>query len=460
MKKLLVIFAVMVFLAGSAYADSLFGGRPGFSGPDTGGGGSSYVPATVANTFFVSVGGAGDKTGANWDNAFDAIQDGIDAAAAGDAVSVAGGLYTENLIDNKNVVIDMSRAFLIGTYTNSATGAPGAIGALSLLMIYNPGAGAALSVTAANTLFVDIGNIITGVGFDVTHTEGEITGNIDKIVASSKILDTTSIGRVEINGNELRCSGSGTAIDLGDGGYFFYSGQRVESSGTLIGYSGASYGQITIVGHEINCTTALSNINTIVVAVIDGLTIDNFTQSGAGAASVFGGNTNGNFQVTTRIGVAMGASETDAAIHLGSVGTFATGIMFGGAESNQGFYAKATSEGVTGYAEDTDVFSIYRNFFQLHAPLKQPISTKTASYTFTNTDTIILASGASAAVTITTLDATNYEGVTITVKAINTDNAVVVDGHGAQTIDGALTKALGLNDAIDMVSDGSNWFIK
>ena len=60
-----------------------------------------------------------------------------------------------------------------------------------------------------------------------------------------------------------------------------------------------------------------------------------------------------------------------------------------------------------------------------------------------------------------TLPAVHENGNIIDVKKVDASaNNVIVDGDGADTIDGALTQTIGFQyESICVVSDGSNWFM-
>lgn len=84
---------------------------------------------------------------------------------------------------------------------------------------------------------------------------------------------------------------------------------------------------------------------------------------------------------------------------------------------------------------------------------------KTADYTATSADSVIVADGSSAAVTITLPTAVGIEGREYKIKCIDSTNTVTVDGNGTETIDGALTKTLVQWDCLHIVSDGSDWIV-
>jgi hypothetical protein len=89
------------------------------------------------------------------------------------------------------------------------------------------------------------------------------------------------------------------------------------------------------------------------------------------------------------------------------------------------------------------------------------VTSKTAAYTATAGDDLILGNATSAAFTVTLPTAVGIKGKRYTVKKTDASaNAVTVDGNGSETIDGALTKALGSQFAtITIVSDNAAWQI-
>jgi len=90
------------------------------------------------------------------------------------------------------------------------------------------------------------------------------------------------------------------------------------------------------------------------------------------------------------------------------------------------------------------------------------VTSKTAAYTAVAlTDTVILCDATTAAFTVTLPTAVGNSGKLFFVKKTDAGgNAVTIDGNGAETIDGAATKALAAQyDSVTIVSDGTNWMI-
>lgn len=88
------------------------------------------------------------------------------------------------------------------------------------------------------------------------------------------------------------------------------------------------------------------------------------------------------------------------------------------------------------------------------------VATKTAGYTETATaGDLIIRADLAAGFTITLPTAVGNTAK-ITVKKIQSAGQIVVDGAGAETIDGGLTATLNnLDEAITLFSNGANWGI-
>lgn len=93
-------------------------------------------------------------------------------------------------------------------------------------------------------------------------------------------------------------------------------------------------------------------------------------------------------------------------------------------------------------------------------PALRSLVTKTAAYTITNSDDIVLCNAAGGAFTVTLPSATGNTGRQFVVKRLNSgSNTVAVAAVGGQTIDGASSVSLSVQyQIITVVCDGSNWF--
>lgn len=131
------------------------------------------------------------------------------------------------------------------------------------------------------------------------------------------------------------------------------------------------------------------------------------------------------------------------------------------------------SDGMMWYRGDTDKFrgrvnGVSLDFLMsdyvppaLPSSNKQPIATKTTTYTTTNADGVILCDATAGAFTVTLVTASGNTGLTQTFKKTDsTASVVTIDANGSQTIDGSLTYALSQQwTHVTLVSNGSNWMI-
>jgi hypothetical protein len=90
------------------------------------------------------------------------------------------------------------------------------------------------------------------------------------------------------------------------------------------------------------------------------------------------------------------------------------------------------------------------------------VTSKTADYTATANDDVILVSASGAAVTITLPAAASSSGKAYYIKRTDQTpaNAVTIDANGSETIDGATTRKLSTRyEALVLACDGSNWHV-
>jgi hypothetical protein len=101
------------------------------------------------------------------------------------------------------------------------------------------------------------------------------------------------------------------------------------------------------------------------------------------------------------------------------------------------------------------------SLLQVAGAISTVITNKTADYTVTISDSIIIGDATTGAFTITLPTAVGIAGRQYTIKKIDgSSNTITIDAYDNETIDGELTQIL-LNedDTITIVSDGSNWRI-
>jgi hypothetical protein len=90
------------------------------------------------------------------------------------------------------------------------------------------------------------------------------------------------------------------------------------------------------------------------------------------------------------------------------------------------------------------------------------VASKSANYTLTSSDDVILADASGGAFTLTLPAAASNTGkVFYIIRTDNTPaNALTLDGNGAETIQGATTRALYTQyESVKIISDGSNWAV-
>lgn len=88
------------------------------------------------------------------------------------------------------------------------------------------------------------------------------------------------------------------------------------------------------------------------------------------------------------------------------------------------------------------------------------VTSKTTTYTATNSDDVILASGS--AFTVTLYAAAGNSGRVLRIKKTDSSlsNIITIDGNSSETIDGALTTTLNTQyEEVALLCDGSNWHI-
>jgi hypothetical protein len=90
-----------------------------------------------------------------------------------------------------------------------------------------------------------------------------------------------------------------------------------------------------------------------------------------------------------------------------------------------------------------------------------PYVAKTTTYTTLATDGFVRADATSASFTITLITAVGNTGLIQVFKKIDaTNNTITLDASSTQTIDGALTYVLGMEDEfVAIISDGANWHV-
>lgn len=116
--------------------------------------------------------------------------------------------------------------------------------------------------------------------------------------------------------------------------------------------------------------------------------------------------------------------------------------------------------------EETHWDAIRRNLYELGGSdgysgtvRRLAVVSKTANYTATNTDDVILVDASAGAVTISLPTAVGIAGRSYHVKKTDSSaNAVIVDPNGTETIDGQATTSLTSQyETLSVESNGANW---
>jgi len=89
------------------------------------------------------------------------------------------------------------------------------------------------------------------------------------------------------------------------------------------------------------------------------------------------------------------------------------------------------------------------------------VTSPTVDYTVLLTDHVLLVDASAAAVTVTLPLTADTNGQSFKIKKIDSSsNTVTIDGNGSETIDGSTTQIIYFQyDAIEVHSDGTNWYI-
>ena len=91
---------------------------------------------------------------------------------------------------------------------------------------------------------------------------------------------------------------------------------------------------------------------------------------------------------------------------------------------------------------------------------KNRVVSKTANYTITAEDDLVICDATAGAMTVTLPTASGIAGVTKTIKKIDAVANVVIEGYSTETIDGALNQTLTTQwDYMTVISNGTNWLI-
>lgn len=135
--------------------------------------------------------------------------------------------------------------------------------------------------------------------------------------------------------------------------------------------------------------------------------------------------------------------------------------------ANLSTYAAAAAgiEGQLCYSTDTKILYniVNNNLVTIATGAAGDISVVVVSsnYTVSNTDGVVVANATGGAVTLTLPTAVGISGRIISfLKSDSSANKVIIDGNGSETINGSLTRELGVQySTFRIISNGTNWLI-
>jgi len=146
---------------------------------------------------------------------------------------------------------------------------------------------------------------------------------------------------------------------------------------------------------------------------------------------------------------------------------YALAVTMNPSQLNGFDFAGAIPLGAVIYRNGATAFNNFADFADLRifstnsaATTSRAVATYTADHTATLTDNLIKVDATGGNVTITLPPAAAAAGDGFTIKRIDSSaNTVTVDGDGSETIDDETTKDLDQYTAIQIVSDGTEWWI-
>jgi len=98
---------------------------------------------------------------------------------------------------------------------------------------------------------------------------------------------------------------------------------------------------------------------------------------------------------------------------------------------------------------------------QVAGPIATAITTKTANYSISSTDSVVLCDATGGSLTVTLPSAAGISGRQYSIKRTSSGaNTVTLATQSGETIDGAATRSLAAQyQSATVVSDGTNWWV-
>lgn len=237
-------------------------------------------------------------------------------------------------------------------------------------------------------------------------------------------------------------------VTLADGNTTLQAGTMATTGGTLAQFAATTSAQLAgVISDETGSgSLVFSTSPSLTTPAIGsgGLTV---AGSASGTTSVVATSAaSGTLTLPAATDTLVGKATTDTLTNKTLSSSVLTGTLTaGGSAGTNGFYLQSTGTGVQ-WASVSVLDSVV---------------SKTASYSATTADTVILCDATSAAITITLYAASGNSGRSITVKKTDSStNSVTIDGNASETIDGDLTKVISSQYfSYTMVCNGTSWFL-
>jgi hypothetical protein len=409
-----------------------------------------------------------------------------------------GDVYSQGSITagfSTGFVVDGGWGYLKGGLTGNITelSSSAASGGLRLTA---GAAGTPITFRGATTdiaVFDGSGNL--GIGTVVPAGVLEVVGNvgIGTIKYSPFVTTTPPAGGMIIEGNVgIGSLAPGTKLDVNgavrsiSGGFILPDGTVVDAAGDLGGGNWTSTGaNVNIAGGNVGIGTTL--LTTSALTVMNGnvgigtwkpaYALDVVTNTGFNLGKDFYSrvtlDSSDNLTLSGDGTIQIGTANGTDAINIGaaaSSGTRAVTVYgnpinlmpFTGENNNVGigttlaFGGTSIMNGNVGIGTWKPVSSL-----QVKGSLGVQIVSKTADYTATESDHVILVDASGGAVTINLPAAAGANGRMYQIKKTDSSgNAVTIDGNGAETIDGATTLSTTTQyQSFTIVCDGSGWWV-
>ena len=290
---------------------------------------------------------------------------------------------------------------------------------------------------------VTVNGIISGLDAPIASTDAATKAYVDGSAGAA--WDGTS-GSSPVLGGNLDCNGNNILFDAD-------TGFKDDSAGPQL-----TFGKTTSAVNSFAMTNAATGGNataaTITAPVLRAIGSDSnidlgLETTGTGTVTVVGRNSNG------ASGVLSINNEAD---------TFAVNITVPLADSLGADYTLTlpADDGDASEVLQTDGSGVLSWVAQSGGGLT--VETQASTTALSGTNKFVKANSSGGAITLTLpAAATAGSGAIFVVKDIGnaSTNAVTLEGNGSETIDGALNKIIATNYAsIEVVCDGSNWFIR